>query len=357
MTVRQLQGDDGARVAHHGVAHQGPQALGIGGLARLAGGHIGGTKFLQRLEDARLEQREHVVKLAEIVLHRRRRQQKQEALVERVHQFVALARAVAQMMGLVNDDEVEAAVDEARGMFAPARQSERSDQARLVPEPIRVVPQQRVMGGRARNVELGLELLPPLPDERGRSEHERALDHPTQQILLEHHAGLDGLAESDLVGEQHAAAKLLEHLAHSLDLVPEGFDLAQVRQAQQLVEALREAEMGEALAQPVPTAITFRRVLHGGHERREIELGAERDIYVDQRQPRRSGRRGRRFGCRGRRSPVSRFARLDLDPILHPSPPGVGGSASAADSLVASEDAVVLAKEPCALRPAAGKDP
>lgn len=47
----------------------------------------------------------------------------------------------------------------------------------------------------------------------------------------------------------------------------------------------------------------------------------------------------------------------DLDPILHLSPPGVGGSASATDSLVASEDALVLAKEPCALRPAAGKDP
>jgi hypothetical protein len=42
--------------------------------------------------------------------------------------------------------------------------------------------------------------------------------------LLEHHAGLDGFAEPDLVGEQHAAAELLEHLAHGFDLVPEGLD-------------------------------------------------------------------------------------------------------------------------------------
>ena len=129
VTARQLQRHDGARVAHHGVAHQRAQALGIGGLARLAGGHVGSAKFLQRLEDARLEQREHVVELGEIVLHRRRRQQQQEALVERVHQFVALAGAVAQMMGLVDDDEIEAAADQARGMLAPTRQRERSDQA------------------------------------------------------------------------------------------------------------------------------------------------------------------------------------------------------------------------------------
>jgi hypothetical protein len=72
--------------------------------------------------------------------------------------------------------------------------------------------------------------------------------HAAQQVFFEDHAGLDGLAEPDFVGEQHAAAKLLEHLAHGLDLVPEGFDAAQMRQAEQLVEALREAEMGKALA-------------------------------------------------------------------------------------------------------------
>ena len=95
MTARQLQCDDRARVAHHGAAHQFAQALGIGRLVRLAGRHIGGAKLLEGLEDTRFEQREHVVELGEIVLHRRRRQQEQEALVERVHQPVALARAVA----------------------------------------------------------------------------------------------------------------------------------------------------------------------------------------------------------------------------------------------------------------------
>ena len=121
MTSRQLQRDDGARVAHHGAAHQLTQALRIGRLVRFAGRHIGGAKLLESLEDARFEQREQVVKLGEIVLHRRRRQQEQEALVERVHQFVAPARAVAQMVGFVHDDEIEAAAENVRGMFAPAR--------------------------------------------------------------------------------------------------------------------------------------------------------------------------------------------------------------------------------------------
>ena len=86
------------------------------------------------------------------------------------------------------------------------------------------------------------------PTQRRRGKHEHAVDHAAQQVFFEDHAGLDGLAEPDFVGEQHAAAKLLEHLAHGLDLVPEGFDAAQMRQAEQLVEALREAEMGKALA-------------------------------------------------------------------------------------------------------------
>jgi hypothetical protein len=104
------------------------------------------------------------------------------------------------------------------------------------------------MGGRAGNLKLGLELLPPLADQRRRGQHEHAVDDAAQQILLEDHAGLDGFAEPHFVGKQHAAVKLLEHFAHGLDLVPESFDAAQMRQAEQLVEPLREAEMGKALA-------------------------------------------------------------------------------------------------------------
>src|SRR5262249_32455244 len=139
------------------------------------------------------------------------------------------AHAIAQVVGFVHDDEIEAAAEEALGMFASARQSERGDQTFLVPELARVAAQQRVVSRGAGNIELGLELLPPLSDQGSGGKHENAPDHAAQQVLLENHAGLNGLAEPDFVGEQDPAAKLLEHLAHGLNLVPEAFDAAEMR--------------------------------------------------------------------------------------------------------------------------------
>ena len=106
--------------------------------------------------------------------------------------------------------------------------------------------------------ELGLQLLAPLADERSRREHQGALGHAAQRIFLEHHAGFDRLAEPDLIGQQDAAAELLEHLAHRFDLMQQRLEAGEMRQAQELVEALREAEMGEPLAQAEPAAILLR---------------------------------------------------------------------------------------------------
>ena len=311
VTARELQRDYGSRVAHHCAAHELAQALGIGRHVRLARRHMDGAKLLKRLEDAGLEQREYVVKFEEVVLHWRCRQQQQEALVERVHQLVASTVAIAQVVSLVHDNHIEAAADDAGGMLAASRECERSDQALLLPEPLQVAAYERVVGGGALDVKLGLELLPPLPDQRCRSQHQHAVNHAAQQILLEHHSGLDGLAEPDLVSEQHAAAKLLEDLAHGLHLVPEGFDAAQMRQAEQFVEALREAEMGEALAQAPPAAVGLRRRLRSGQQRREIDLGAERDIESM------SGSGGSERGVDGgAAAPVSAWGRLSGAALL-----------------------------------------
>ena len=153
------------------------------------------------------------------------------------------------------------------------------------------------MSGDAGDVELGLQLLAPLPHQRRRRQHQHALDHAAQQVFLEHHAGLDSLAEPDFVRQQYAAAELFQHLAHGLDLMAEGFDPMQMGQAQQLVEALRQAEMGEALAQPVPSAVGFRCSLRGGLQRREVELHRQRNVDSNVGQ---TGGRGRRLDCGGR---------------------------------------------------------
>src|SRR5712675_1344244 len=128
-------------------------ALRIGGLARLSGRHIGGPEFLWGLEDAGFEQSQEIVEFGEIVLHRGRGQQQKETLVESVHQLVALARAVTQVMRLVDDDEIEVACQQALGVLAAARLRDRCDHALLSPERTGVVAQQRVMGGGARNIE------------------------------------------------------------------------------------------------------------------------------------------------------------------------------------------------------------
>ncbi|MCP3460708.1 hypothetical protein [Bradyrhizobium sp. CCGUVB23] len=137
---------------------------------------------------------------------------------------------------------------------------------------------------------------------------------------------------------------LLEHLTHGLDLVPEGFDAAQMRQAEQFVEALSEAEMGKALAQAIPGAVAVRWLVQGVQQWREIELGGEGNIDVDQRQRNRYGRRNGPF--RGRPG---------LDPGLgfwHRA----GGQAPAPDGLAGLEDPSVVTVEPSPTLKASGKN-
>ena len=149
----------------------------------------------------------------------------------------------------------------------------------------------RVVRAGARDVELVLQLFAPLPDERRRHQHQHALGHAAQQVFLQHHPGLDGLAEPDLVRQQHPAAEPLQHLAYGLHLVGERFDAAQMRQAQQLVETLRQAEMAEPLPQPIPPTVRPGRAVRCRQQGREIEFDLERDVDVEQRQPRQWGGR------------------------------------------------------------------
>ena len=128
------------------------------------------------------------------------------------------------------------------------------------------------MSGRECKTEFGLQLFAPLADQRSRREHQHALGHAAQRIFLEHHAGLDRLAEPDLIGKQNAATELLEHLAHRFDLMQQRLDAGEMRQAQELVEALRQAEMGEPFAQAEPAAILLGPMHPRRDQRREIEL-------------------------------------------------------------------------------------
>ena len=104
------------------------------------------------------------------------------------------------------------------------------------------------------------------------------------------------LPEPDLVGQQHPAAVLLQHLADRLDLVPMGLDPAQRRQAEQFVESLEQAEAIQFAAQPEPA-----HVRPGAVEHDRLGVG-DLDLHVEARvQPGQIGNRqcGRRRGDAG----------------------------------------------------------
>ncbi len=162
------------------------------------------------------------------------------------------------MMRLIDNDEIVSTGFEMPRMLGAACKRQRSDHTGLSPEPLWIPAQKLVLRRGAGDAELGLKFLAPLPDKRRRYEDERLLHHAPQDILLQHHACFDGLTEAHFIGQQYATAKLLEHLAHGLGLVPEGLDLVQMGNAQKLVKALCETEMRKAFPETEP-ALVFAR--------------------------------------------------------------------------------------------------
>src|SRR5436190_1890522 len=83
---------------------------------------------------------------------------------ERIDELPALACSIAQMMRLVDDDEIELALGQALGVFTPARGRDRGNDAVLRPECFRFIAQARIICRREGKTELGLQFLAPLPD-------------------------------------------------------------------------------------------------------------------------------------------------------------------------------------------------
>ena len=284
ISARQFQRHNGAGVARHYSAHETAQIFGVGRLAWFAGRHIGRAKAFQRPEDTGLQQCHQIVKLDEVVLYRRCCEQHQETLVEPDRYMRPCRIGRANDVGLVDDDDVEAAFAEIVGVLGPPRRGDRRDDALLVPERLRRVARQIVMGGGEGEAELGFELLTPLTDERGWCQHQYVFGHAAQRILLEHHTRFDGLAEPDFVGEEYPAAELFQDLADGRDLMPQRRKTRKMRQAQQLIESLRQAEMGKPLAQAEPAAVRFGLACGGVRQRRKVHLYRQRHLDVDPRE-------------------------------------------------------------------------
>jgi len=81
------------------------------------------------------------------------------------------------MMGFIDDDEVEYAAKQILGMLLSPSRRNRGDDTLLPPELVRIGAQQRVVRGRERQTEFGLQFLSPLPNQRSRRQHQHALRH------------------------------------------------------------------------------------------------------------------------------------------------------------------------------------
>ena len=105
------------------------------------------------------------------------------------------------------------------------------------------------MAGGTVDAELARHFVAPLPDQGGRGEDKDPFGHAAQDVFLQHHPSLDGLAEPDLVGQQHPAPVLFQDLADGLDLVPVRLHALQRRQAKKFVKSLEQAQPDEFAAQ------------------------------------------------------------------------------------------------------------
>jgi len=91
------------------------------------------------------------------------------------------------------------------------------------------------------NMEEVVERLPPLLAQVGRDDDQEPRRHLAGQQLGDDEPGLDGLAQSHIVGDQHAHARRLQGHDHRDELVVLGDDAAAL-QAEQRGRSMQQAE-------------------------------------------------------------------------------------------------------------------
>ena len=169
------------------------------------------------------DQAHHLVQVLQPVLHRRRGQQQQMAGPQLADQLPRGAARCAHPVRLVHDDQVPL-VPGQRGLERlAARGGQRGDHDRPVGAPGYRSQSGNPAPGRShgRHAELALELLLPLVHQPGRGDHQGAVGQPAQPQLGQDQAGLDGLAQPDLVGQDRPAPHPPQHTASRLQLVVE----------------------------------------------------------------------------------------------------------------------------------------
>ena len=157
---------------------------------------------------ARLQEREQIVQLQQIVLHRRGAEQEQVPPLQGVDQPPVLRGAVLAVMGLVDDHQVPGDFGHELSPFAALGKGHRREHA------VRILPVFQAVGraGARRSGELQVELrrefLAPLRHQGRRNQDEHPLGQPPQQVFPQQQTRFDRLAQPHLVGQQHTAREI-----------------------------------------------------------------------------------------------------------------------------------------------------
>jgi hypothetical protein len=108
------------------------------------------------------------------------------------------------------------------------------------------VTKRRVVVARQLDAEFPPHLPLPLRDERRRRQHQDRPHQPAHQQLREDQAGLDGLAQPDLVAEHRPPAQAAQDGGRGAGLVLEEFHLAYHRQRDEAIEPGMRGQPGGA---------------------------------------------------------------------------------------------------------------
>ena len=189
-------------------------------------------------QQPRLQQGDQVEQLLEIVLHRGRREQQDELLLDLAGEFPDLRVAVAQVVGLVDDHHVPLAGQDRRAVRLALGRVDRGDHAVESRPGLRpLLAERRVVVADQLDRELPAHLPLPLLDERRRHQDQDRADQAADHQLGEDQAGLDRLAQADLVAEHGPAAEPPQDGLGRADLVLQRVDVADQRQRDQPVES------------------------------------------------------------------------------------------------------------------------
>ena len=233
----ELQAHRAAAIADHHLRQQLVQLVHVARGQLVALVHEVALELPRRVQEPRLQERDQVEQLLEVVLHGSRRQQEDELLLDFTGELPGLGIAIAEVMRLVDDDHVPPPGQDRRPVRLALGGMDRGN------HPVELVPGTRPALAKRGIVvadQLDRELAPhfplPLLDQRRRHEDQDRSGQPSDHQLRQDEPGLDRFAQADFIAQHGPAAEPPQDSLGGADLVLEQLDVAHQGERDEPVE-------------------------------------------------------------------------------------------------------------------------